>query len=87
MSYALFDVFAVIITLTAVFSFVNYRFLRLPTAIGVMVISMTASGPLGPGRRGAPGLSRKRDPIALPGQPLAPARSRARRSPGRSVRV
>ncbi len=43
MDYELFDVFAVVISLTAVFSFVNFRFLRLPTAIGVMVIAMAAS--------------------------------------------
>ena len=43
MTYELFDVFAVVITLTAVFSFVNFRFLQLPTAIGVMVIAMAAS--------------------------------------------
>jgi len=43
MTYELFDVFAVVISLTAVFSFVNFRFLRLPTSIGVMVIAMSAS--------------------------------------------
>ena len=43
MTYELFDVFAAVISLTAVFSFVNFRFLRLPTSIGVMVIAMSAS--------------------------------------------
>ena len=43
MKYELCEGGAVVISLTAVFSFVNFRFLRLPTAIGVMVIAMAAS--------------------------------------------
>jgi CPA1 family monovalent cation:H+ antiporter len=39
----LFAVFAILITLTALFSFVNERWLRLPTTIGVMVASLVAS--------------------------------------------
>ena len=49
----LFNILAVLITLSAVFSYLNYRFIRLPTTIGVMVISLLGSlgiaalGPLG----------------------------------------
>jgi len=49
----LFNILAVLITLSAVFSYLNYRFVKLPTTIGVMVISLLASlgiavlGPLG----------------------------------------
>jgi CPA1 family monovalent cation:H+ antiporter len=40
---SLFAVFALLMTLTAVFSYLNERYLRLPTTIGVMVASLTAS--------------------------------------------
>lgn len=39
----LFDILAVLITLAAVFSFVNFRFIKLPTTIGLMVISLLMS--------------------------------------------
>ena len=35
----LFEIIAVLLTLSALFSFVNYRFLGLPNTIGVMLIS------------------------------------------------
>ena len=34
---------AILLSLASVFGFVNYRFLRLPTAIGLMVVSLVAS--------------------------------------------
>jgi len=40
---SLFTVFAVLITLTAIFSFINERYIRLPPTIGVMVASLAAS--------------------------------------------
>jgi CPA1 family monovalent cation:H+ antiporter len=49
----LFNILAILITLSAVFSYLNYRFIKLPTTIGVMVISLLGSlgivviGPLG----------------------------------------
>lgn len=39
----LFEVSAILIVLTAVFSFVNARFIKLPTMIGVMFLSLSAS--------------------------------------------
>ena len=39
----LFHILSILITLSAVFSFINYRFLKLPTAIGLMLIAMLAS--------------------------------------------
>lgn len=39
----LFEVVALLITLTAVFSFINFSYLRLPTTIGVMLISLLFS--------------------------------------------
>ena len=39
----LFEISAILIVLTAVFSFVNYRTIRLPTTIGVMVIALLVS--------------------------------------------
>jgi CPA1 family monovalent cation:H+ antiporter len=53
----LFHILSILITLSAVFSFINYRFLKLPTAIGLMLIAMLASlallllGPLSFGLR------------------------------------
>ena len=49
----LFNILAVLITLSALFSYLNYRFIKLPATIGVMVISLLGSmgitgiGPLG----------------------------------------
>ena len=39
----LFEIVALLITLTAVFSYLNYSYLRLPTTIGVMLISLLFS--------------------------------------------
>jgi len=39
----LFHILAILISLSAVFSFINYRFLKLPTVIGLMLIAMFAS--------------------------------------------
>jgi monovalent cation:H+ antiporter, CPA1 family len=40
---SLFSVFAVLISLTALFSFINERYIKLPTTIGVMVASLASS--------------------------------------------
>jgi len=40
---SLFTVFAILITLTAVFSFINEAFIKLPTTIGVMIASLASS--------------------------------------------
>ena len=51
----LFDILAVLVSLSAAFSYLNHRFLKLPTAIGLMLIALVmsllliASGPLGLG--------------------------------------
>ena len=39
----LFHIIAILISLSAVFSYVNYRYLKLPTAIGLMLIALLAS--------------------------------------------
>jgi CPA1 family monovalent cation:H+ antiporter len=39
----LLNVFAILITLSAVFSYINHRYLRLPTTIGLMLISLLFS--------------------------------------------
>ena len=39
----LFDIIAILITLSALFSWFNYRFLKLPTAIGLMLIALLMS--------------------------------------------
>jgi len=39
----IFDTAAVLITLAALFSYVNHRFLRIPTTIGIMIISLVLS--------------------------------------------
>ncbi|MGB7932380.1 MAG: sodium:proton antiporter [Gammaproteobacteria bacterium] len=39
----LFHIMAILISLAALFSFFNYRYLRLPTAIGLMLIALLAS--------------------------------------------
>jgi CPA1 family monovalent cation:H+ antiporter len=38
-----FQLFAALITLTAIFSYLNYRFLKLPTTIGVMLMALALS--------------------------------------------
>ena len=49
----LFNILAILITLSAAFSYINHRFIRWPTTIGLMVISLLVSlglialGPLG----------------------------------------
>jgi len=37
------DIAAVLITLTALFSYINFRFIKLPAAIGIMLVSLCAS--------------------------------------------
>lgn len=59
----LFEIIAVLIVLTAVFSFVNYLTLRLPTTIGVMLVSLVFS--LGIVGMGAFGLESARRHTAL----------------------
>ena len=39
----LFDILAILVSLSAVFSYINYRFLKLPTAIGLMLIALLMS--------------------------------------------
>jgi CPA1 family monovalent cation:H+ antiporter len=39
----LFNILAALVTIAALFSYLNYRFLRLPQSIGVMVVSLGAS--------------------------------------------
>ena len=34
---------AILLTLSAIFSYLNYRFIKLPTAIGIMLISLALS--------------------------------------------
>ena len=39
----IFQIAALLLTITAIFSYVNFRFFKLPTAIGVMLIALLAS--------------------------------------------
>ena len=39
----LFNILAILITLSAVFSYLNYRFIRLPNTIGLMIIALLVS--------------------------------------------
>ena len=39
----LIQILAILLTATALFSYVNHRFIRLPTTIGVMLISLVVS--------------------------------------------
>ncbi len=39
----LFQILAILVSLAAVFSYLNHRFLRLPTTIGVMLIALLMS--------------------------------------------
>ena len=40
---SLFDTFAILIVLSALFAYINYRFIRLPSAIGLMLIALLTS--------------------------------------------
>jgi len=40
---SMFDIIAVLITLSALFSYINHRFIRLPTTIGLMLIALLMS--------------------------------------------
>ncbi len=40
---SLFNIIAVIISISAIFSFINYRFIKLPSTIGIMLISFLVS--------------------------------------------
>ena len=39
----LFDILSILVTISAIFSYVNYRFLRLPATIGLMLIALVVS--------------------------------------------
>ena len=39
----LFNLIAILLTLSALFNYVNHRYLRLPTTIGVMLIALVLS--------------------------------------------
>ena len=39
----LFDIIAILLSLSALFSFINYRYIRLPTTIGLMLIALVMS--------------------------------------------
>ncbi len=39
----LFDIIAILLTLSALFSYINYRYIRLPTTIGLMLIALVMS--------------------------------------------
>jgi len=58
----IFDVTAILVTIAAVFSFINYRFIKLPAAIGLMLIALVMSlGLIGLALLGFPGLERAVD--------------------------
>jgi len=59
----LFNILAVLITHSAVFSYINYRFIKLPTTIGVMVISLLGS--LGITVLGSLGFGLEKDALRL----------------------
>ena len=40
---SVFQIIAVLLTLSALFSYLNYRFIKLPTTVGVMLIALIAS--------------------------------------------
>lgn len=62
----LFNIVALLVTLAAVLSYLNHRYLRLPTTIGLMVIALAMSlafiatihqcQPAGPGPPEVPGI-------------------------------
>ncbi|MCP5082989.1 MAG: sodium:proton antiporter [Alphaproteobacteria bacterium] len=43
-SLSIFDIMAVLLTLSAIFGYINHRYLRLPHTIGLVVIALAASG-------------------------------------------
>lgn len=43
MSIEIYSIFALLIVITAIFSYVNFRFIRLPATIGIMIISLLFS--------------------------------------------
>ncbi len=54
-----FQIITILITLAAVFSFLNYKYLKLPTTIGVMLIALVTSlGLLGLGKMGLVGIEK-----------------------------
>jgi CPA1 family monovalent cation:H+ antiporter len=53
----IFDVTAVLVTIAAVFSYINYRYIKLPAAIGLMLIALVMSlGLIALAKLGFPGL-------------------------------
>lgn len=40
---SLFDIIAILMSLTAIFSYLNYRYFKLPATIGVMLIALLVS--------------------------------------------
>jgi CPA1 family monovalent cation:H+ antiporter len=44
MKLSIFDIIAILLTLSAAFGYINHRFLRLPHTIGLVVIALAASG-------------------------------------------
>jgi CPA1 family monovalent cation:H+ antiporter len=62
----LYTVISILITLSALFGYVNHRFIRLPTTIGIMLISIVMSlGMVTLGRLGHTGFHIEREWIAL----------------------
>lgn len=59
----LFNILAILITLSAVFSYINHRFIKLPTTIGVMAIALLGS--LGIAALGSLGLGLEEDALKL----------------------
>lgn len=43
----LFHILALLLTASAVFSYINHRFLKLPTVIGIMLVALALSLPAG----------------------------------------
>lgn len=55
----IFQIITILISLAAVFSFLNYKYLKLPTTIGVMLIALVASlGLIGLGKMGLGGIEK-----------------------------
>ena len=44
MNLSIFDIMAILLTLSAIFDYINHRYLRLPHTIGLVVIALAASG-------------------------------------------
>ena len=73
----IFDVTAILVTISAVFSYINYRFIKLPSAIGLMLIALVMSPSLiGLAVLGFPGLE-----LAVEEQSAAPEGEPAALSP------